>query len=285
MTVIKLNGLTKNDPKNLLIKPQLSILVLNIMPNKAQTEQQISRLFAEVKTPVSVTFMYPKSHVWKHGDQSKLSASYATLDDLKDKYFDGFIVTGAPVEQIKFTDVDYWDEFLEIRDWAHKHTQNQLFKCWGAQAALFADFEVPKVNVKEKIFGVYKNQINTTHLPRNFLMPQSRFSKVETSIVESIPQLEILADNVQTGSFFMRATDRNSLYIMGHPEYTANTLIDEYHRDLKKNQPIKKPVNISLENPLKSYIGWHNSSLDLYQGWLDQIQKERINHDRKQLQI
>lgn len=285
MTVIKLNGLTKNELKNYQIKPQLSILVLNLMPNKAQTEQQISRLFAEVKTPVSVTFMYPKSHIWKHGDQSELALHYATLDDIRQKYYDGFIVTGAPVEKIKFTEVDYWDEFLEIRDWAHTHTSNQLFTCWGAQAALFADFEVPKVNVQKKIFGVYKNQIHTTHLPRNFLMPQSRYSKVETPIIESIPQLEILADNVQTGPFFMQATDRNSLYIMGHPEYTANTLIDEYHRDLNKDQPIQKPVNISLDNPIQSYIRWHNSSLDLYQGWLDQIQKEKDNHDQRQLQI
>lgn len=285
MTVIKLNGLTSNQPENYRIDPQLSVLVLNLMPTKADTENQISKLFSEVKTPVALTFMYPKTHVWKHGDQKELAYRYATLDSIGDKYFDGLIVTGAPLEKLDFTDVDFWEEFVRIRNWSKTHTNNQLFTCWGAQAALYTDYQVPKINVSKKIFGVYNNEVTTTQLPRNFLMPQSRFSKVETKTIQEIPELDILADNQQTGPFYMRATSQHASYIMGHPEYQANTLVDEYYRDLNKDTPVQMPVNVSLNDPTPSYLGWHHSSLNLYQNWLNQLQKEKYNNEQRQLQI
>lgn len=284
MTVLKLNGLTGNRPEDYQINPQYSILVLNIMPNKIETEQQISRLFAELQTPVALTFLYPRTHQWKHGNQSELAYHYATFDAIREQYFDGLIVTGAPLEKLPFTDVDYWNEFNDIRNWSKTHTFSQLFTCWSAQAALYSDYQVPKVNLKKKIFGVFENQIHT-NLPRNFLMPQSRFSKVERQIIEQIPQLEVLADNIQTGPFVLQAREHHSIYVLGHPEYSEDTLVNEYYRDLKKNKPIQKPINISLENPLTSYLRFHNSSLNLYQNWLDQIQKEKDNNDSKQLQI
>lgn len=285
MTVLKLNGLTKNDLDNYRIKPKYSILVLNLMPTKADTEEQISKLFAQLTEPVAVTFLYPKSHIWKHGDQSELAYHYASLDSIKDQYFDGLIVTGAPVEQLDFTDVDYWDEFLEIRNWSLTHTVSQLFTCWGAQAALNIDFQIPKVNVQQKIFGVYDNQVSVTSLPRNFLMPQSRYSKVETQTVQQVPELSILADNDETGPFFLEARKYHSIYVMGHPEYKANTLVDEYYRDLKKHRSIHKPKNISLTDPTTMYDRWHQSSLNLYHNWLNQIQEEKDNYEQRQLQI
>lgn len=285
MTVLKLNGLTQNKPENYQIDPKYSILVLNLMPTKADTEEQISKLFAELDTPVALTFLYPKSHIWKHGNQAELAYRYATLDSIRQQYFDGLIVTGAPVEKLDFEDVDYWDEFLEIQDWSRRHTVSQLFTCWGAQAALYADFQIPKVNVTRKIFGVYDNQVSNTSLPRNFLMPQSRYSKVETKAVKDVPELQILADNDQTGPFFLEARKYHSIYVMGHPEYKANTLVDEYYRDLNKHQAINKPTNISLTDPIPTYTRWHHSSLNLYHNWLNQIQEEKNNYEQRQLQI
>ncbi|AKP67806.1 homoserine O-acetyltransferase/O-succinyltransferase family protein [Companilactobacillus ginsenosidimutans] len=284
MTVFKLNGLSSNNILNYQTNPELSILVLNLMPNKTQTEDQISQLFSEVKTPVAVTFMYPKSHQWKHGSQEQLAYHYVTLDSIRNQYFDGFIVTGAPLEKLAFEDVDFWNEFLEIREWTRTHTRCQLFTCWGAQAALYTDFNLPKVNVEKKIFGVFENELKS-ELPDGFRMPQSRFSKVDPRIAGETKGLEILGDNEQTGPFYLRAKLQNSIYVMGHPEYQAETLVNEYFRDEKKGQPVQKPENISLDDPTVAYNAWHDSSLYLYQNWLNNILKEKNNNERKQLQI
>ena len=284
MTVFKLNGFTSNNLINYKTNPEVSVLVLNIMPNKAQTEDQISQLFSEVKTPVAVTFMYPRTHQWKHGNQNDLSYHYATLETVKHQYFDGLIVTGAPLEKFEFEDVDFWNEFLEIREWSRTHTRCQLFTCWGAQAALYTDFNLPKVNVEQKIFGVYENQIKS-ELPSGFQMPQSRFSKVDPRIANETPHLEILGDNQSTGPFYLRGKQQKSIYVMGHPEYQADTLVNEYHRDQQKGLPIQLPENISIDDPTVAYDRWHSSSLYLYQNWLNKILKEKKDNEQRQLQI
>ncbi|MQS52588.1 homoserine O-acetyltransferase/O-succinyltransferase family protein [Companilactobacillus mishanensis] len=284
MTVFKLNGLTKNKLTDYRIKPEASVLVLNIMPNKVVTENQITQLFSDIETPVAVTFMYPRSHNWQHGDQQDLAYHYVTLDAVREQYFDGLIVTGAPLEKLEFTDVDFWDEFLEIREWSRTHTKYQLFTCWGAQAALFTDFNLPKINVDKKIFGVFENQLSDTDLPSGFRMPQSRFSKVDSRIAGETPNLEILGDNSVSGPLFLRSKAQNSLYVMGHPEYQADTLGNEYYRDLQKGTPVDLPHNLSVEHPEESYERWHKSSIYLYQTWINEILEEK-NYERKQLQI
>ncbi|KRL67473.1 homoserine O-acetyltransferase/O-succinyltransferase family protein [Companilactobacillus versmoldensis] len=285
MTVLKLNGFTKNGPENYQVIPRLSLLVLNLMPNKQTTEKQINRLLTEVASPVSVTYMYPETHQWKHGNQRQLAQNYTTLSAIRNNYFDGLIVTGAPLEQLKFSDIDFWQEFVQIRDWSKTHTRSQLFTCWGAQAALYDDYAVPKIDLEQKIFGIYDNQLKTTRLPRSFLMPQSRFSKVDAKDILKVPELEILADNQATGPFFIQSQIANSLYVLGHPEYQADTLINEYQRDKTLAHPTEKPANLSLRNPLASYVRWHNSSLNLYQTWMDKIEEEKYHHERKQIQI
>ena len=280
MTVFKQNGFTKSN-QQATNQPTLSILILNLMPNKLETENQLTKLFAELSISTSLTFIHPQSHHWKNGDQAELKQKYLSLPEIENCTFDGLLVTGAPLEQLPFSQVDFWEEFQRIRTWSKTHTRQQFFTCWAAQAALYLDYQVPKITLVEKIFGIYQNQLSSTQLPRNFQMPQSRYSKVDRQIIKQVPKLQVLADNEVTGPFVLK--DPTNFYILGHPEYDAETLVNEYFRDKNNNKLIAKPSNISLTNPKGNYLTWHNCSRYLYQTWLEQI--EENNYDRKQLQI
>ncbi|MFD1672083.1 homoserine O-succinyltransferase [Agrilactobacillus yilanensis] len=289
MTVFCTNGFNKKTNRILPLnkKQATSILVLNLMPDKQTTETQLSNLCNELNRPISLTFMYPKTHCWHHGDQTSLAKNYVTLDQIKDQYFDSLLVTGAPLERLDFNEIDFWQEFIAIRHWAQSHTQTQLFTCWAAQAALFVDYAIPKIDLDEKIFGVYVNELNDSALPQWFQMPQSRFSKVDRQTVQNTPGLQVLGDNQSTGPFLMQSDTKHSLYVLGHPEYFMDTLSNEYYRDLHKNMAVKPPINISLTAPQFSYAHWRCCSRYLYQSWLDQsfTLKEQKNDDKKQLQL
>lgn len=279
MAVILKNGFTCHTTQIVPAdEPKLtSILVLNLMPDKQTTEAQLLSLCAELDEPISLTFMYTKTHHWRHGDQGKLAETYVSLDDVKDQHFNGLLVTGAPVETIPFEAVDYWDEFKAIRDWATEHTDYQLFTCWAAQAALYTDFNIPKVDLTHKIFGVYENQLATTELPQWFQIPQSRFSRVDRKVVANASGLDVLGDNEITGPFLLQGADKHSLYVLGHPEYGQDTLSGEYYRDLQKGISVQKPINISLTAPQLSYAHWRSCSRYLYESWIKQsfISKEK----------
>ncbi len=287
MTVICTNGFSRPNTDPTASQQRTSILVLNLMPNKQGTEDQIISLFEETNLPIALTFMYPKSHVWRHGDQTDLAESYVSLADISDQYFDGLLVTGAPLEKLDFDDVDFWEEFNDIRDWSQTHTTTQLFTCWSAQAALYTDFRLPKINLEDKIFGVFENQLLGTSLPQWFQIPQSRFSAVDRTDVLNCPAVSILGDNQATGPFILKANNQNTLYVLGHPEYNADTLSAEYYRDLEKHQPVKAPENISLTAPQFAYAHWRCCSRYLYQEWVKQsfLLKENNSHEQKQLQF
>lgn len=277
MTVFCTNGfnLSKNATNLSNLKEATSILVFNLMPDKKATEIQLINLFNELNRSVELTFMYPKTHQWKHGNPITLTQNYVTLDQISEESFDGFLVTGAPLERLDFEAIDFWQEFQQVRTWAKTHTKTQLFTCWAAQAALFIDYAIPKINLQQKIFGVYLNEQTSSDLPEWFQIPQSRFSKVDRATVQATAGLEILGDNHVTGPFILQSTQTHSLYVLGHPEYFMDTLIEEYYRDLKKDMSVSTPLNISLTAPQFSYAHWRCCSRYLYQTWLNQITQRK----------
>jgi len=272
MVVYRTNGLSNLKNNALENIDYLSILVLNIMPNKIEAENQLNDLFEKLPEYVKLTFMYPASHKWKHGNVQALKNNYVTLDQIKSQYFDGLIITGAPLEQLNYSDVDFWPEFIAIRDWSKTHTKYQLFTCWAALAGLYLDFNIPKINLNKKIFGVYQNQLSNSEFTSGFRMPQSRMSGVERRIIQHNQALQILCDNQQTGPFLLKSN--RAFYTLGHPEYSAQTLINEYRRDLSKGKEIREPNNLSLTNPNKDYQVWHSNGQYLYHNWLNKILEE-----------
>lgn len=290
MTVFCTNGFNQTNYQILSWHPQqtiTSILVLNLMPNKQTTETQLINLFNELDQPIALTFMSPKTHQWRHGDPQALAKNYVTLDQIKQRTFDSLLVTGAPLERLAFDDIDFWQEFQTIRTWAKTHTATQLFTCWAAQAALYVDYAIPKIDLQKKIFGVYVNEQAQTTLPKWFQIPQSRFSKVDRTTVAQTAGLKILGDNHETGPFLMQATDQRSLYVLGHPEYAVDTLSAEYYRDRSQNLTVPTPRNISLTAPEFAYAHWRCCSRYLYHTWLTQTKRlKETNADvQKQLQL
>lgn len=291
MTVFCTNGFNQKQNQTLAWRPNqalTSILVLNLMPNKETTEAQLIQLCQELDQPITLTFMYPKTHQWRHGDPKDLQNHYVTLDQIQSQNFDSLLVTGAPLERLDFEDIDFWQEFQTIRTWAKTHTKTQFFTCWAAQAALFLDYAIPKVDLDHKIFGVFLNEHPTEALPKWFQIPQSRFSKVDRTVVSQTKGLDILGDNQKTGPFLMQSSDHRSLYVLGHPEYAMDTLGAEYYRDLSQQLVVDPPKNITLTAPQFAYAHWRCCSRYLYHTWLKQtndLKETTIHVQQKQLQL
>lgn len=245
-----------------LLNPR-RILVLNLMPTKKTTESQFLHQFASLKQDTELTFIYPASHSFKTCSRELIAENYRTFSQIKKQFYDGLIITGAPVEQFDFHQVDYWQEFEKICDWGKRHTSGILFECWAAQAALFHDFAIKKRLLKPKLFGIYSS---TDH---RFIMPQSRRSE---SIIDknNLPKdLKITADS-KVGPLILRSELFHSTYITGHPEYQKDTLAKEYFRDLDKGLKINKPVNYFKADKQINYC-WRNSSNLIYQSWLNSL--------------
>ncbi|BAP85938.1 homoserine O-succinyltransferase [Paucilactobacillus hokkaidonensis JCM 18461] len=257
----------------------LNLLVLNIMPNKLETEGQILNLCTNYSQNLSFTFLYPQTHHFKTNIVPYLEKTYATLEEVKDEYFDGLIVTGAPVENLDFTQVDYWNEFTQLLNWSKTHVKQRLFICWAAQAALNYDFGIPKYQVEQKIFGVFKHHIKQANpllhgLKDVFYLPHSRRTTIQSSDVTRHDDLNIILDSSSTGPQLITTVDRRDTFITGHPEYNTNTLADEYFRDRKNEIPINLPENYFYANdPSKQVINrWHDAGIRLFTNWLNQVE-------------
>ncbi|WP_223875884.1 homoserine O-succinyltransferase [Paucilactobacillus kaifaensis] len=256
----------------------LNLLVLNIMPNKLETEGQILNLCTDCSQNLSFTFLYPRTHHFKTNILPYLKKTYATLDEIRDDYFDGLIITGAPVENLDFAAVDYWNEFTQLLDWAQTHVKQRLFICWAAQAALNYEFGIKKHSVEQKIFGVFEHRIEQpdsllTGLSSIFYLPHSRRTTIETSDVLQHAELKLLLDSKKTGPQLITTKDHRDTFITGHPEYNTDTLGDEYFRDLKQGIQIKLPENYFYANdPSKKVINrWHSAGTQIFTNWLNQI--------------
>ena len=258
------------------IRP-LQILMLNLMPTKIDTETQLSRLLGNTPLQVELTLMHTSSHKSKNTSEDHLLAFYTTFDKVKDRYFDGLVITGAPVEMMEFEEVEYWDELCEIMEWSTTHVHSTFHICWGAQAGLYYHFGVKKKTLDKKMFGVfphiadYKRSMLFRGFDDVFMVPHSRHTTIDREDLEGIPGLKILASSPEAGVFALSTKKGRQIFITGHPEYDAETLGREYWRDVNAGKPIEIPKNYYPDNdPSKAPVStWRSSANLLYCNWLN----------------
>lgn len=258
------------------IRPQ-EIVILNLMPNKTTTETHLLRMLSNTPLQLEVILVHPQTHNSKNTPQEHLDSFYKTFDLIKDRNFDGLIITGAPIEHLDFEDVDYWDEMKEIMDWADSHVTSTFFICWAAQAGLYHHYKVPKYPLGKKMFGVFRHKINTPKLPivrgfdDDFLAPHSRHTEVRRSDIELITDLDIVAESEDAGIYLVASKDGKRLFVTGHSEYDPLTLREEYFRDLGKGMAIEKPKNYFLNDDplLEPIVRWKSHANLLYSNWLN----------------
>ena len=268
------------------IRP-LRIVLLNLMPTKIQTETQILRLLSNTPLQVEITLLHMDTHESKNTPQDHLEAFYSTFDDIRDRKFDGLVITGAPVEQLKFEDVDYWGELVKVMVWAKTHVFSTMHVCWAAQAGLHWHFGVPKHALGKKMFGIFPHRIldENEALLRGFdevfLAPHSRHTEVRREELQDIPELKILAESDEAGVLLAATTDGRLVFLTGHPEYDRLTLKSEYDRDREKGLPIEVPAGYfpgddpTQEPPLT----WRSHAHLLYANWLNYCVYQRTPFD------
>lgn len=258
------------------IRP-LSVMILNLMPKKQDTELQLLRALSNTPLQVDVTFLMVENHQSQNTTMSHINRFYTYFDQVKDKNFDGFIITGAPVEQMPFEDVDYWDELCQIMEWSKTHVTSTLHICWGAQAGLYYHYGLNKKDLSEKLFGIYTHKVSNRKIPLvrgfddYFLAPHSRHTEVPAEAIHGCDALTVLAESEEAGVFLCMADNGKQIFVMGHPEYDRYTLDQEYRRDVSRNLPIHVPINYYPEdNPEnKPNLQWRSHSSALYCNWLN----------------
>lgn len=257
------------------IRP-LRIIILNLMPAKAATETQLLRMLSNSPLQVEVTLLRTESYQPRNTDAAHLGAFYHTFEEIKGEQFDGLVVTGAPIERMEFEEVAYWQELIELLDWAAENVYASLFICWGAQAALYHYYGIQKQMLGEKLFGVYPHQVvNRTHpLLRGFddvfFAPHSRHSTVDLEAIGAHPALEALAVSDQAGLYLAASRDGRRVFVTGHGEYDPQTLLLEHERDQQAGMDTKPPVNYFLNGELSPFtVGWRAHGNLLYGNWLN----------------
>ena len=235
------------------IRP-IHILILNLMPLKEETELQLLRSLSNTPLQVDVTFMAVESHEAKNTSLSHLNKFYETFTDIKKRKFDGMIITGAPVEQMPFEEVDYWNELTEIMDWTEKHVTSTIFLCWAAQASLYHFYGLEKKPLDKKMFGLFQHRVLNRKIPLVrgfddvFLAPHSRHTEVPIADIHACKDLTVLAESEEAGLFLAMAEGGRKIFVMGHPEYDRMTLNNEYHRDLLKSRRTITKMTIQTTN-------------------------------------
>ncbi len=258
------------------IRP-LRIVLLNLMPMKIVTEIQILRLLSNSPLQVEITLLHPKSYKSKNTPEEHLITFYKTFDDKNGEKFDGMIITGAPVEHLRFEEVAYWDELKEILDWKLHNVTSTLHICWGAQAGLYHLFNIPKFPLESKMFGIFphyvkkKNTLLLKGFDDVFYVPHSRHTWTKSEDVQKIPELEILSESEQAGLYIAATKDFRQIFVTGHPEYDPLTLNAEYERDINKGLCIATPENYfpgddASKPPL---VRWRSHANLLYSNWLN----------------
>ena len=255
----------------------LQICILNLMPIKQDTELQLLRALSNTPLQVDVTFMKMNSHVSLNTSATHINKFYDTFDRLKDNKYDGMIITGAPVEQISFEEVDYWEELCEIMEWTKSHVTSTLHICWGAQAGLYYHYGLDKEMLPEKLFGVFAHKVANRKIPLvrgfddYFMAPHSRHTKVSAESIHNCKELTVLAESETAGDFLCMAGEGKHIFVMGHPEYDRVTLHNEYIRDLEKGLPIHVPVNYypDDDHTKRPNLQWRAHSNGLFTNWLN----------------
>lgn len=255
------------------IRP-LKIAIFNIMPLKEVTETQLLRRLSNTPIQLEITFIKSSTYTSKNTSQEYLNTFYKTFDDIKNLKFDGLIITGAPVEHLKFEEVDYWNELKEIMEWSKKNVTSTMHICWGAQAGLYYHYGIDKKKSNEKIFGVFKHKNNYKNcfllrgVDESFYAPHSRYTFNDKNDVLKNENLNLLAETNNGDVFIVESKDMKNIFITGHPEYDKETLNIEYQRDLKKGIQIKKPENYFDENH-NIEMKWLSSSSLIFANWIN----------------
>ena len=258
------------------IRP-LKIAIINLMPTKIATETQLLRLLGNTPLQIEISLVHMQSHQSKNTGEDHLQRFYVNSKDILSKTFDGMIITGAPVEQIDFENVDYWNELTTIMDFAKKNVFSTLFICWGAQAGLYYNYGIQKYSTEKKIFGIFEHEkcVENEPLMRGFNdmfpAPQSRHTEIRKEDILVNEELTILAESNESGILLVKSKDNRQIFMTGHLEYDSTTLADEYNRDISKGLEIDVPVNYYKENnpnstPLSS---WRSHAHLFYTNWLN----------------
>ena len=272
------------------IRP-LKIAILNLMPTKIVTETQLIRLLSNSPLQVELTLMRTASYTSKNTPEEHLDSFYRDFDDLKDKKFDGLIITGAPVENMEFDEVIYWEEMCKIFEWSKTNVYSSLFICWASQAALKYFYGVEKQQLSSKLSGIYKHRVTMSQHPlvrgfdERFFAPHSRNTTVSSGDVRATGQIDILAENREAGMYLAASRDMRQIFVTGHPEYDYDTLKNEYMRDLAKGINPSIPVNyFPDDNPENRPINyWKGHANLLYGNWLNYFVYQRTPFDLSEL--
>ena len=274
------------------IRP-LKIIILNIMPKKIETETQLMRLLSNTPLQVDIELLNLASHISKNTPENHLSNFYTTFENVKNNKYDGMIITGAPVEQLEFEEVDYWEEICSIMEWSKFNVFSTLHICWGAQAGLYYHFGIQKKLLPKKLFGVFEHKIeyNNSQLLKGFddifMVPHSRHTTIERSDIESDENLQILASSHDAGVYIVANKNGRQYFITGHSEYDRNTLAEEYLRDIEKGLEIDVPCNYFPENnPEKEpHFSWGCHANLMFSNWLNYCIYQSTPYDLSELEL
>lgn len=258
------------------IRP-LKILLLNLMPTKIVTETQFSRLLGNTPLQVELEFLQTATHKSKHTDSQHLINFYQTFDEIKHKKYDGMIITGAPVENMEFEEVNYWEELCQIMEWSKTHVTSTFHICWGAQAGLYYHYGIKKHPLPEKLFGIfehevdYKKSILFRGFDDKFMVPHSRHTTVLREEIEKVPELKILSSSEKAGVYVISTDKGRQIFVTGHSEYDADTLKKEYLRDKDAGLPIHVPENyfVDDDDTKEPMVTWRSHANLLYSNWLN----------------
>ena len=268
------------------IRP-LKILLVNLMPKKIETETQFTRLLSNTPLQIELELLMPKSHKSNNTTAEHLQKFYKVFDDIKNKKYDGCIITGAPVEHLPYEEVDYYKELCEIMEWTKSNVYSTIHICWGAQAALKYHYNIDKIKLDKKLFGVFKhivedkNEMLFRGFDDEFFIPHSRHTTVSREDVEAVPELKILASSKLAGIHSIKTKGGKQIYLLGHSEYDQYTLRDEYERDVSKGLEIEVPDNYFVDNdPNKEVVvKWRSAANLFFSNWLNYVVYQETPYD------
>lgn len=274
------------------IRP-LKILILNIMPKKIETETQILRLLSNTPLQVDIELMHVASHVSKNTSLSHLETFYTTFGEIRDKHYDGMIITGAPVEHLPYEQVDYWDEICQIMEWSKAHVFSTLHICWAAQAGLYYHFGIPKYPLAQKMFGIFPHVVEVEHslllkgFDECFYVPHSRNTEVRRADIEQVSQLEILTSSPMSGVHIVANKNGRQYFITGHSEYDRDTIAQEYFRDRDKGIDIQIPYHYFPEDdPTRTpRVTWRCHANLMFSNWLNYCVYQRTPYNLDELSV